>query len=436
MTILEPHQHRGMPSFSSVRSSGGGRRRYLAGLAHALTILVLSNCGGGDTSLVSSQGASTGASPTSPPLALGGASATGGVANAPRAGSGATASQAGSASAPPASKECRGVTFDAAATDGGASGAEACAGVSVEAEAVPVDIYVMMDRSVSMNEPVAGGTQTRWEALREALERFTSAAKDRDLRVGIGFFGKSGARDDAIDCDPAQYEVPRVEVGRIAEVAPRLVDAMRATAPGGLTPTLPALRGALNHAREWARSNPGRATSVVLVTDGFPTQCQDPISLPAIAEEAAAARNEAPFVRTFVIGLAAGFNLDSLARAGGTEHAYLVDEGDVASSFATALGNISDSALDCEYELPEPPGGDLELDYERVQLLYTPAVGEVEEVPRVLGAEACGRNPNGGWYFDSVSSPSKISVCPCTCTHLGAGRVDVRLGCVPYIGLR
>lgn len=432
---METCPHRGTPS--SVRSGGAGRRRYFAGLVYALTALVLSNCGGGDTSLVSSGGPGNQGPPPGPTLALGGASATGGVVNSPRAGSGATASQAGSPSAPaPATKECRGVSFDSAATEGGASGAEACAGVSVEAEAVPVDIYIMMDRSVSMNEPVAGGTQTRWEALREALERFTSAAQGRDLRVGIGFFGKSGARDDAIDCNPEQYEVPRVEVGPIAEVAPSLVDAMRATSPGGLTPTLPALRGALNHARDWARTNPGRATSVVLVTDGFPTQCQDPVSLPAIAEEASAARNEPPYVRTFVIGLAAGFNLDNLARAGGTEHAYLVDEGDVATSFATALGNVSDSALDCEYALPEPPGGDLELDYERVQLLYTPAVGDVEEVPRVVGAEACGRNPNGGWYFDNPSSPSKISVCPCTCAHLGAGRVDVRLGCVPYIGLR
>jgi hypothetical protein len=49
---------------------------------------------------------------------------------------------------------------------------------------------------------------------------------------------------------------------------------------------------------------------------------------------------------------------------------------------------------------------------------------------------ACAKNPNGGWYYDDAEHPSKPTVCPCTCARFQAGRVDVRLGCKPRLGLR
>lgn len=335
--------------------------------------------------------------------------------------------------------ECRGVPIQLA--DGGAAGeaagsGAACAGLSLEAEAVPVDLFIMMDRSVSMNELVPGTSQTRWQALRVAVEHFVEQAKGSSIRAGIGFFGRSGARDDALDCDAGAYATPSVEIGNLADVGKQLIAAIDATPPGGLTPTLPALQGALQHAREWAVAHPGRATSVVLVTDGFPTQCQSPVSIADISAVASAARTAAPFVRTFVIGLAAGFNLDSIAVAGGTNHAYLVDEGDVSTSFARTLSNISDSSIVCEYEVPSTTDPNLMLDYDHLQLVYSPASGAAEEVPRLEAGSSCGRNPNGGWYYDNPLKPAHLLVCPCTCARFAAGRVDVRLGCEPYIGLR
>jgi len=48
----------------------------------------------------------------------------------------------------------------------------------------------------------------------------------------------------------------------------------------------------------------------------------------------------------------------------------------------------------------------------------------------------CAEAENGGWYYDNASAPTRIYVCPCTCARFGAGRVDVRLGCEPRLGLR
>ena len=71
---------------------------------------------------------------------------------------------------------------------------------------------------------------------------------------------------------------------------------------------------------------------------------------------------------------------------------------------------------------------EIPLDPEKVQVIYTPSSGDAEEVPSISSFGACATTPNGGWYYDDPLHPSKITVCPCTCARLQAGRVDVRLG--------
>jgi Mg-chelatase subunit ChlD len=375
----------------------------------------------------------------------GGAAASGGAGAAGRVGTagtssssaGAGSSGAGTSSSSAPAAACKGLAIDASGTAqaGAAQIGEACNGVSVEAEAVPVDLFVIMDRSQSMAEPVKGGTMTRWQALHDAVESFTLDEGAAEIRAGIGFFSLSGAGDDGHDCEPDAYAEPSVPIGLLSEIGPDLVAAMDDVTPGGLTPTVPAVQGAIGYARSWAKDNPGRATLVVLVTDGYPTQCEKD---PGRISEAARAGYESPeHIRTFVIGVGdlAKFNLDNYARAGGTVTAYLTDAGDVTSSFVQALNNITNRALACEYQLPPPPDG-MKLDTERVQVVYTPSSGDAEEVPSISSLAACARNANGGWYYDDAEHPSKITVCPCTCARFQAGRVDVRLGCKPRLGLR
>ncbi|HEX6274555.1 MAG TPA: vWA domain-containing protein [Polyangiaceae bacterium] len=382
--------------------------------------------------------------------ARGGSTATGGRTSGGTAGSSATSGTAATASGGSAAGGrggttgsggssgassgdiCPGVPLEDA--DGGA-GVEACRGVSYEAESVPVDLYLMMDRSISLAEVDEATGKTRWESLRVAIAAFIDEADDQNLRVGLGFFGRTGGNDDALDCDSSFYASPAVEIGELSDVGPDVLDALSAIQPGGFTPTGPALAGALEHASEWAANAPGRATAVVLVTDGYPTQC-DPRGISAIADLAERARSNEPYVRTFVIGLAAEFNLDSIARAGGTHQAYRVEAGDPTGSFLGALRNVSNSKLACSYEIPEPPADTMKIDYDEVQVTYTSAGGSLEEVPRISDFSACSRNPNGGWYYDDPQAPTQILVCPCTCSRFEAGRVDVALGCKPSIGIR
>lgn len=344
-------------------------------------------------------------------------------------GSGGAQGQGTGGRTPSRPMACQGIPIDVA----GAGGADSsvCESLSSEAKSLPVDLYIMMDRSISMNEPAGDTGLTRWEAIREAVEAFVTSPDAGEIGAGLGFFGKSQGGDDDLDCDPDNYAEPEVGIGPLAEVGEELVSAIEDTIPGGFTPTVPALEGAVTHVRAWAEEHPDRAAMVLLVTDGYPTQCSGAID--DVASVAREAYEDDPSVRTFVIGLDGTQNLEGIARAGGTESAFVVESAEIAESFVDVLLNITSARHSCSFELPPSPDPDLEIDRERVQVVYTPeSTGEAEEIPRVESAEACERQTNGGWYFNGA----RISVCPCTCSRFGAGRVDVRLGCQPVIGLR
>ena len=82
---------------------------------------------------------------------------------------------------------------------------------------------------------------------------------------------------------------------RAAEITSALANRF----PSSLTPTGPALQGALEHARLWAAESADRQVVTVLATDGFPQGLCAPVEIPdiaAIAESGNAAIN--PFARS------------------------------------------------------------------------------------------------------------------------------------------
>jgi hypothetical protein len=102
----------------------------------------------------------------------------------------------------------------------------------------------------------------------------------------------------------------------------------------------------------------------------------------------------------------------------------------VFNDMATAV--VSGSTISCEYTIPAvPPGGGM-FDPARVNVSYTPSGGMPSTIGYVAGgAAACGQQ-TGGWYYDNPASPTKIILCPSTCSAVQAdatGKVDVQFGC-------
>jgi hypothetical protein len=339
---------------------------------------------------------------------------------------------------------CKGLPYDP--NVGTAGGGGACAGSQREVEASKLDIYIMMDRTQSMDYPTQcdatdACASTRWQDLRAAVAAFVvdPTVLARGVRAGIQFFSQTGGFDNNdTDCNPEVYRTPVVEIAPLAESGPQIMAAIDATFPSGETPSVPALQGAIEHAMDWQALNPIRQTIVLLVTDGIPTMC-DMTDQAFTAAAAAGMVAEHP-IRTYIVGVGVGanrFTLDSVARFGGSTAAFLVDDTNSRQALVEALQRVTAQPLPCEYTIPADPDPLHVIDYGKVQVLHTPATGPQEEVPYAVRRSGCS-DFSGGWYYDLVPStdptaakPSRIIMCPCTCASLNVGTLEILYGCRP-----
>jgi len=342
---------------------------------------------------------------------------------------GACAPDSGLAPLPPpdGGGDTDGSLFDAGSGDALPDPDAACAAVTEEAISVPLNLYVMMDRSQSM-------TGNKWASAEAGLAAFVNDPKFSGARIALRFFPNEGPPE----CDQYAYMEPTVPYGPLPGNAGAIVQAIEAEDPNGTsTPIYAALGGALLKGIEVAQNNPGEASAVLLVTDGFPQGPQgtcsgvDPNDAAAIAGLAAAGADFDPPVVTYVVGLP-GVDQDfanQVAAAGGSGEAVLVSATNVAAEFQAALAKVTGEALPCEYEVPsQVEGGDVAIT--SVNVLLTVGGGEPALLPQ---DPAC----NGaGWRYDDPANPDTIVLCPGTCTSVreaDAAKIQILLGCTTVV---
>lgn len=243
-----------------------------------------------------------------------------------------------------------------------------------------------------------------------------------------------------VSCTKGEYGAPLAEIAPVTTAAGALNAAIGKITPAGGTPTSAALQGAIDHAKAWAGANPTHAVTVLLATDGQPTQCDT--SIKSIEQIAAQGVSGNPSIKTFVIGVLAASdtagkaNMDAIAIKGGTNKAFIVDPNQNAEqAFLDALNAIRGTKLACEFALPAATGGDIDLG--KVNVEYTPP-GATMATTIGYATNLAGCDPtDGGWYYDidpAAGTPTKLLMCPATCTRFsadaGAGaKVDIRIGC-------
>jgi hypothetical protein len=313
-----------------------------------------------------------------------------------------------------------------------------CTGTGAAAQPSKLDIYIMQDRTQSMGTTTTAGS-TRWMDLKTAVEAFVTNPQviAQDIRVGIQFFSLTGGFQNATDCVAANYATPAVEIGPLTTTGPGIVSAIEAMFPSGETPSIPALQGAVQHAVQWQAAHPDRQTIVLLVTDGFPTMCDDRTDTSFIAAAAAGLASSPP-VRTFIVGISVGanvFRLRDLAVAGGTGQPFLVEDATAVADLNNALMSIARTPLPCQYQIPTSPNPLEAISYDRIQVIHSRTSGVPEEVPYATARGGCSSTV-GGWYYDvppNMGTPSQIIMCPCTCSSFGAGTVEIFVGCHPLV---
>ena len=295
-----------------------------------------------------------------------------------------------------------------------------CGGDVYKAEARELDMYIMMDRSTSMQIPFVIDL---WTPIGQALGTFVTLPEATGIGVGIQFFG---IQDDS--CDPNVYAQPAAGIGPLpgnaGAIQQAIVSNVPTIVPIGETPTLPALQGAIQYARGWAQTYTGKKTIVVLATDGDPNACNSTID--AVAQAAADGLNGSPSIPTYVIGIGNVANLNQVAQAGGTGQALIVaaDPAVASQQFVDAMNAIRGAALPCDYAIPS--GGAPN----KVNLSFDEGSGPTF-VPNVGSAQGC--DPvAGGWYYDNPAAPQRILTCTGTCDLFKSktnGQVNVVVGC-------
>jgi hypothetical protein len=299
----------------------------------------------------------------------------------------------------------------------------------------PLDLFVAMDQSGSMNDDVGG--DSKWDLVVKALQSFVDDPQSEGIGIGIQYFGiPTGEVDNngdiIVSCVVADYASPSVPIAPLPDNAGPFLDSLRARMPEGGTPTVPALRGATAYAASYATQHPDRHVAVVLATDGVPNDCDSTVS--GVSDVAATALAGKPSVATYVIGVGAELAaLDAVAAAGGTKSAFIVDTAhDVGMQFLAAMNAVRKAAaLPCEYAVPDSSSDGGQIDYGKVNVSVLPTASSPESVlSKVAGSDACAA-AGGGWFY-STTTPVKIELCPQSCQSVDAdhgGEVHIAVGC-------
>jgi hypothetical protein len=309
---------------------------------------------------------------------------------------------------------------------------DACAAVTVAAELVPLDLYVVLDRSGSMVNPSLG--PLRWPPVRDALNQFYQSAQAKGIGIALTMF----AHPSKSQCVASSYQTPIVAMaplpGNASGHAITLQNTMNSNAPvlGVGTPTESAMQGAVTFAKSHKNSNPARSVAIILATDGIPgaAGCSGQ-SAAGVQSAIAAGFAGNPSIRTFVIGIdpdtSMKANITNWATAGGGQSFDVATAGG-STQFLQAMKNIQGSLLGCNFNMPKPSTGVVQPD--KVKVVFTPGTGAPVQLPRVNNKAACS---GPGWFYDNNTNPTTIELCPASCTTAQAdpsGKIDIELGCL------
>ena len=172
---------------------------------------------------------------------------------------------------------------------------------------------------------------------------------------------------------------------------------------------------------------------MVLVTDGYPTECE-PTDISVIAALAEAATAWTPPVRTHVIGLDGVANMKSIAERGNGE-TILVEGGNVERQLLAGMLSMITAPIPCQIEIDVEglAAEQQKVDRVRARVFIRDPAGVETLLSRLKGATECSllsyADP-GGWYLDDPVYPSSVHLCESTCGSLGASSVTFEASCV------
>ncbi len=105
-------------------------------------------------------------------------------------------------------------------------------------------------------------------------------------------------------------------------------------------------------------------------------------------------------------------------------------EQDFQPVFDELAAEIADVPIACEWEIPDPPEGEV-FDKGEVNVDYIDGDGVTHEIGHVDSEEDC-EDVEHGWFYDDPVDPSYIRVCPQTCEWIQSdleATIVIKFGC-------
>jgi hypothetical protein len=266
--------------------------------------------------------------------------------------------------------------------------------------------------------------------VKGALLSFVSQPSQAELGLSMQFFPLRA------QCDVPSYADPALPMATLADSRDQVEAEVNARRMSGGTPIVQVLQGMGDYAAGWAKDHPDRKTVLVLATDGVPdatcAQGTDPPNdLANAAKMAKSLLEGTPSIPVFVIGVGEELeSLNAIAEAGGTERAVLISDGASAQKdFLAALQGIRKKSLACDYLVPEDSS---RIDFNTVNVRYTEGSAKPSTFFYVSDESGCELKPDEGWYYDDPSNPTKVVLCPDTCSRVVNAEdasIDIEYGC-------
>jgi hypothetical protein len=309
----------------------------------------------------------------------------------------------------------------------GQDGFEGCASATAKAELAPLDLFIALDTSFSMD------FDGKWYAVSSALDSFvTNNASVKGLGLGLQYFPLRQ------QCNVDLYASPAVPFEELPAVAPKISTSLAAQRMAGGTPIVQILEGAIAYTQAWYAAHPDRKVAILVATDGVPDETCPVAMAPRLPNNLAnavalATQSKDAAVPVFVIGVGADLDaLNQIAAAGGSTQAIFVEtNGSAEQAFLEALNKIRGNAVSCDFTVPTAPGQTI--DYSRVNVVFSASpTAPSDTFVQVASAAECALAGARGWYYDDPLAPTKVLLCPQACEAVakaGEAKIDVVFGC-------
>jgi hypothetical protein len=318
--------------------------------------------------------------------------------------------------------------------DASAGFGPSCATAQYGAQLDTLDMLILLDQSGSMTQD-----DDRWTPTTKAIKSFVGGSGVAGMGVALQYF-PLGKNDD-VKCMPGTYATPDVPMRALPGNAQAIDDSIDAhyftkaeccnTPEHDGTPTQPAMKGVLDYLRGFVSAHPGHTGVVLLATDGEPSPVCANNGISDVSKVIAGAAAASPAIHTYVIGIGHEDKLQDLAKAGDTGvDAFIVDGTgkDTESQLLDALAKVRGQALPCDFALPQGDGVDpLHVNVQRSTGGRAPLM-----LVNVGGKAGCDGADRLAWYYDDPAHPTRIALCPRTCSDAAgdpSARIEIVVGC-------